>query len=202
MSTPPVSTPPDVDDFLAPEPSRSRRALRSAIEWVVIIGGALAVAFLVKTYLLQVFFIPSDSMLPVLERQDRVVVNKLSYDLHEIHRGDIVVFERPECAAANDEIKDLIKRVVAVGGETVEAHDGSVFVDGRRLSEPYLPPGTTTSDFPPQTIPPEHVWLMGDNRENSRDSRLLCNGPTPISEDLVVGRAFARIWPFSRLTRL
>lgn len=191
------------DDMLAPEPSRQRKALRSAVEWVVIIGGALAVAFLVKTFLLQVFYIPSDSMLPVLERQDRIVVNKLSYNLHEIHRGDIVVFERPACAQATDDIKDLIKRVVAVEGEQVEGRDGFIYIDGDRLSEPYLPASTTTGDFGPETVPEDHVWLMGDNRDNSRDSRHLCNGkPTPIAEDLVIGRAFVRIWPVSRFTRL
>jgi signal peptidase I len=204
MTTPPVSDHDTADDMFASttEPSASRRALRSLIEWVVIIGGALVVAFLVKTFLVQVFFIPSDSMVPVLERQDRVVVNKVSYDLHEIHRGDIVVFERPPCAGASAEIKDLIKRVVALGGETVEAHDGTIFIDGRRLAEPYLTAGTTTSDFEEHEVPAGHVWLMGDNRGNSRDSRHLCNGPTPIAEDLVIGRAFVRIWPLSRVSRL
>ena len=190
------------DDMLGAEKSAQHRALRSLIEWVVIIGGALAVAFIVKTFLLQVFYIPSDSMLPVLERQDRIVVNKLSYRTGEIDRGHIIVFERPACAQTTEEIKDLIKRVIAVGGETVEGREGGVFIDGQRLAEPYLPPGTTTGDFAAYDVPAGHVWLMGDNRENSRDSRHLCNGPTPIDEDLVIGRAFVRIWPPSRLTRL
>lgn len=203
MSEPTVPNDADVlpsgyDDLVGPEPSRRGRAFRSLIEWVVIIGGALAVAFIVKTFLVQVFYIPSDSMLPILERQDRIVVNKLSYRTGDIDRGHIIVFERPDCARGSEEIKDLIKRVVALEGETVEGREGSVFIDGARLAEPYLPPGTTTADFEPHQIPPGHVWLMGDNRDNSRDSRHLCNGPTAIDEDLVIGRAFVRIWPLSR----
>ncbi|HEX7165982.1 MAG TPA: signal peptidase I, partial [Acidimicrobiales bacterium] len=99
--------------------------------------------------------------------------------------------------------KDLIKRVIALGGETVEARDGRLFIDGKRLSEPYLPADQTTQDFGPIEVPADHIWVMGDNRENSKDSRFLCNsGPTPIAEDHVVGRAFVRVWPLGDLTLL
>lgn len=166
-------------------------SMRNTVEWVLIIGAALLAALVIKTYLLQAFYIPSPSMEPTLNIQDRVLVNKLSYRLHDVHRGDVVVFERPP----NDlgEIRDLIKRVIALPGETVQGKDGTVFVDGRRLNEPYLPDGTVTGQFGPKTIPPGYVWVMGDNRSNSSDSRVF----GAISQDRIVGRAFVRVWPVS-----
>ena len=179
-----------------PPPSLARRAARSTIEWVVIIAAALALAFVVKTFLVQAFFIPSASMEPELNIGDRVLVNKVSYRLHEIHRGDLVVFERPDCDGSDPAIKDLIKRVVGVGGDSVEGRDGAVYLNGERLAEPYLPPGQATGDFGPVKVPSGHIWVMGDNRENSKDSRFLCNSrPTFIQEREVIGRAFVRVWP-------
>ncbi len=165
--------------------------LRNAVEWVAIIAGALLVAFLVKTFLVQAFYIPSGSMLPTLREKDRVLVNKLSYDLHEIHRGDIVVFEGPE--QAEGQVRDLIKRVIGLPGETIEAHDGQIFVNGQLLSEPYLGPGITTGPLEAQQIPPNHYWVMGDNRGNSKDSRFF----GPIDQSLIVGRAFVKVWPLN-----
>ncbi len=173
-----------------PQPERRVSGVRNAVEWVVIIVGALLVAFLVKTFLVQAFYIPSGSMLPTLEEQDRVLVNKLSYDLREVHRGDIVVFESPQ---TDGEIKDLIKRVVALPGETIEAREGRVLIDGQPLEESYLGPGITTGPLEPQTIPPDHYFVMGDNRGNSKDSRFF--GPIP--ESLIVGRAFVKVWPIT-----
>ena len=190
---------PTADPPPATRPSRGSRAVRSAIEWVVIIVAALAVAFLVKTFLIQAFYIPSASMEPELNIRDRILVNKLSYRLHEIHRGDIVVFERPDCAVRDPEIKDLVKRVVGLPGDKVEGRDGGVLVNGRRLVEDYLPKGQTTADFGPVEVPTGKLWLMGDNRENSSDSRVLCGGPTFIDEEAVVGRAFVRVFPVTRL---
>jgi signal peptidase I len=173
-------------------------AVRSAVEWVAIIVGALVVALLVKATLLQAFYIPSESMDPTLKIGDRVLVNKLSYRLHDMHRGDIIVFLRPQIGS-DTEIKDLIKRVVALPGETVESDEqGRVHIDGRVLDEPYLPPGTTTTNLPRQVVPPDHYWVMGDNRNNSRDSRVF----GAIGKKLVVGRAFVRVWPFSALSLL
>jgi signal peptidase I len=176
----------------SPEPAEERRvsALRNAVEWIVIIVGALLVAFLVKTFLIQAFYIPSGSMLPTLEEQDRVLVNKLSYDLHAVHRGDIVVFESPQ---GEGQIRDLIKRVIALPGETVEAREGQVLINGQPLQEGYLGPGISTGPLEPQTIPPDHYFVMGDNRGNSKDSRYF--GPIPKS--LIVGRAFVKVWPLN-----
>ncbi|MGH9223435.1 MAG: signal peptidase I [Acidimicrobiales bacterium] len=197
--TPPSRVPPPDPDLAGapagPEqpPSKKRHVsgTRNLIEWVVIIVGALLVAFLVKTFLVQAFYIPSGSMLPTLQEQDRVLVNKLSYDLHGVERGDIVVFKGPEQAAG--EVKDLIKRVIGLPGETVEAHDGKVFVDGREISEPYLGDGITTGPLEPTKVPSNHYWVMGDNRGNSKDSRYFGS----IDESLIIGKAFVRVWPIN-----
>jgi signal peptidase I len=139
-------------------------------------------------------------MQPTLQVKDRVLVNKLSYDLHDVHRGDVVVFERPP--GETEKIKDLIKRVVAVEGDTLTLQDGKVLVNGKAVDEPYVPEGAETVNICAFTgtvkVPDGHVFVMGDNRENSKDSR--CFGP--IDEDLIVGRAFIRVWPLSALGTL
>lgn len=189
-----MSSPPQAP--AATSSTAAGRAVRNAAEWIIIIVAALVVAFVVKTFLIQAFFIPSASMDPELKVGDRLLVNKLSYHLHDIHRGDIAVFDRPKCDLSDPAIKDLIKRVVGLGGETVEGREGGVFVNGRHLDERYLPKGVMTGDFAPVQVPPGHVWMMGDNRGNSKDSRFLCNnGPTFIAEHDIVGRAFVRVWP-------
>ncbi len=170
--------------------SPARRLARGLGEWVAIVAVAVLAAFLIKEYLFQAFYIPSESMEHTLEKRDRVLVNKLSYRLHDVRRGDVVVFERPP-EEGEGSAKDLIKRVVAVGGETVEGHDGGVYVNGKRLREPYVANGVTSGDFSPQRVPPGHVWVMGDNRDRSRDSRYFGSVP----ESGIVGRAFVRVWP-------
>lgn len=173
-------------------PGKEASGLKSLLEWVIVLGGALVVAFVVKTFLIQAFYIPSSSMERTLLIGDRVLVNKLSYDVGEVKRGDIVVFERPPRDTGNPEIKDLIKRVIALPGETVEVRSGVIFINGKRLDEPYLQdPDQSTMEA--QEVPAGQYWVMGDNRDQSKDSRFF--GPIP--EDLIVGRAFVRIWPLS-----
>lgn len=176
---------------------RRRHRVRGVVEWVIVIVGAVIVALLVKTFLFQAFYIPSESMEPTLVDRDRVIVNKLSYRLHDVNRGDLIVFGRPPSEPVT-EIDELIKRVVATEGETVEARDGSVYIDRQRLHEPYLADGTFTAAFGPVEVPPGHVFVLGDNRGNSRDSRVF----GPVDEDLIVGRAFVRVWPLGRLAFL
>ena len=178
------------------EKDAQRRRLRGTVEWVVIIAVAILSALLVKTYLVEAFYIPSGSMEGTLKEGDRVLVNKLSYRLHEVHRGDIVVFERPPSEPTDPEIKDLIKRVVGLPGETISGDDsGHVLINGKRLREPYLPTGVTTTGIREFKIPADHFWVMGDNRGNSKDSRYF----SAIDGDLIVGRAFVRVWPLSSL---
>jgi signal peptidase I len=200
IDSPPTSAPEPPPAVTKRGPKRS--FVGATVEWVVIIVAALVVAFLVKTFLIQAFYIPSASMEPTLDISDRILVNKLSYRLHDIHRGDIVVFERPECAVRDPAIKDLVKRVVGLPGDTVQGQAGGVVVNGHHLDESYLPSGQTTSDFGPVEVPAGKLWLMGDNRENSSDSRVLCGGPTFIDQDSVVGRAFVRVFPVTRLGTL
>ncbi len=177
----------------------------------MLVGTAVLIAFLVKTFVAQAFYIPSGSMLPQLQIDDRVVVSKLAYRLHDPRRGDIVVFDEPGPRSAGDSslpekvgrgllqsiglaapsTDEYIKRVLAVPGERVEAKGGHVYVNGRRVVEPYLPPGLTTGDFPPRVVEEGRLWVMGDNRANSSDSRTF--GTIPESD--VVGRAFVRVWP-------
>jgi signal peptidase I len=170
--------------------------LRNVAEWVLIAGGALLVAFIIKTFLLQAFYIPSLSMAPTLKVNDRVLVNKLSYDLHEVNRGDLVVFESPPNEGS--QTKDLIKRVIGLPGETVESRDGQIYINGQVLEEPYLGPDVTTGPLEKVTVPADHLWVMGDNRPNSRDSRFF--GAIP--ESLVIGRAFIRVWPVTAISLL
>jgi signal peptidase I len=189
-----------------------------AKEIPLLIGLAVLIAFLVKTFVAQAFYIPSGSMIPQLNLGDRVVVSKVSYDIHDSHRGDIIVFDAPPRAPGaqttdkgsgigrairnvfeavgvlQPSTEEYIKRVIALPGETVAGKGGHVFVNDRELVEPYLPPGDVTSDFPPVVVPKGDLWVMGDNRSNSSDSRVF----GPIRQKTVVGRAILRVWPPGR----
>jgi signal peptidase I len=173
------------------------RSTRNVVEWVAIVAGALLVALVIKTFLIQAFFIPSLSMYSTLDKGDRVLVNKLSYHVHEIHHGDIVVFERPP-KVADSAIKDLIKRVIGLPGDVIESKDGTVYRNGKPLNETYLDKGTTTDGLNRLQVPPGEIFVMGDNRGNSQDSRYF----GPIDKHLVVGRAFVRVWPLPHIRLL
>jgi signal peptidase I len=184
---------------------KGRKTRRTIIEWTILIGSALLIAILIKTFLFQAFYIPSESMKPTLNVGDRVLVNKVSYHLHDVNRGDIVVFETPPRAKdANGEIKDLVKRVIGLPGETFSAHGGAVFINGRPLKESYLQKGVETcapnsgsecGDIAATKIPANDILVLGDNRTASKDSRFF----GPIKESSIVGRVFVRIWPLNDL---
>jgi signal peptidase I len=203
--TPPASTGPEVSPPATSSKAkagprgrnRQGRGLARVIgEWLAIIAVALSVALLVRATVVQAFWIPSTSMTPTLKVGDRLLVDKVSFQVREIHRGEIIVFERP--ATVTEEFKDLIKRVVGLPGDTVEGHDGGVYVNGKRLDEPYLPAGLTTKDFPPQQVPIDNYFVMGDNREVSWDSRYWGT----VERKLVVGKAMVRVWPPTQIGRL
>ncbi len=183
-----------------PVPPDQTHPGRWLIEWLVVLVLAVLLAVGVRTYVAQMFFIPSGSMLPTLQIGDRIVVDKLSYHLHIVHRGDIVVFRRPPLEQAD--YADLVKRVIGLPGETISSVNGRVDIDGKPLAEPWLPqpqPVTDPSDLPepfslnhPYTIPAGEYYVMGDNRTDSEDSRYF--GPIPGS--LIVGKMAFVVWPF------
>jgi signal peptidase I len=181
----------------SPQPPKHKAAWLSALEWAILIVSALAIALLIKTFLFQAFYIPSESMTPTLQKDDRVLVNKLSYQMHPVHRGDIVVFKAPP--GIDPSVKDLVKRVIGLPGETIEARgDGHVYINGTELPEKWLPAGVRTDPgFSPIKIPPDSFYVLGDNRPNSKDSRYF---PSHfIRKKDIVGRVFLRIWPLNRL---
>ena len=179
---------------------------------------ALAVAILVKTFVIQAFYIPSESMVPTLEVGDRVFVSKFMFDGGDIARGDVIVFENPNAAELPDrsgissvlhwlgegvglaqpENEDFIKRVIALPGETIEIRHDVVYIDGEPLDEPYLTQAAkdATGDYPLHTVPDDALFVMGDNRGNSADSRY---GLGFVPLDKVIGKAFVLIWPPSHI---
>lgn len=191
----------------ASESKPGKSGLRVTVEWVAVLAGALALALILRAVLFQAYYIRFTSMEPTLSNGDRVLVNKLGYDLHDVNRGDLVVFERPQ-GVTGRQTDDLIKRVIALPGEVITFVEGHVYIDGRRLHEPYLESsGITTGNMPSNCaaivnegcrVGAGEVFVMGDNRANSTDSRSF----GPISEHLIVGHAFLRIWPVTEFGRL
>jgi signal peptidase I len=214
----------------APKTKKQRSLLR---ELPFLIGIALVLALLIKTFLVQAFFIPSESMENTLLVGDRVLVNKLGMRLGgDIKRGQIVVFKDPGGWLGQAPVQggnaisrglqeifeffglmpsadqgDLIKRVIAVGGDQVKCCDegGRIEVNGVALDEPYVYPGNAPGDAAFQVVVPKgRLWVMGDHRSVSRDStkHMADPGGGAIPEDDVVGRAFVRLWPLDRVSRL
>jgi signal peptidase I len=179
---------------------------------------ALAVAILVKTFVIQAFYIPSESMVPTLEVGDRVFVSKFMFDGGDVARGDVIVFENPNpgelpdrsgvssvlhwlgegIGLAQPENEDFIKRVIALPGETIEIKENVVYIDGEPLDEPYLTDEAKASNgtLDLHTVPDGEVFVMGDNRGNSADSRY---GLGTVPLDRVIGKAFVLIWPPSHV---
>lgn len=161
---------------------------RSIVEFLFLVGAAFLLSLVIKTFIVQPFVIPSPSLEPTIMTGDRILANMFIYRFTQPKYGDIVVFPDP-----GKRLPALIKRVIAVGGQTVDVRGGKVFVDGKPLDEPYVhgkrtDPGTVPL---PITIPQGYVWLMGDNRPNSADARFF--GPQPASA--IEGEAFAIYWP-------
>jgi signal peptidase I len=180
---------------------------RLLAEFVSLLAVAVVIAVVLRTFVIGTYLIPSGSMEPTLMINDRILVDKISYHLHSIHRADIVVFSTPPAEnCGGPPVADLVKRVIGLPGETIALSHGQVYIDGNLLPEPWLPPrarldttaGPSQEPYAlthPYTIPAGHVYVMGDNRTVSCDSRYW----GPILESSIVGKVDFRIWPLSRL---
>lgn len=192
------------------EPAPKRRSFWAELPGLLLT--ALVIAVLIKTFLIQPFWIPSESMLDTIHVNDRVMVNKLAFQFGEPQRGDVVVFRDPAEPEVDESIPevvirsvleaigirtrgldDLIKRVVGLPGETITISENRVHVDGVAIEEPYLDEDVVMPDAGPFVVGEDEVFVMGDNREFSFDSRRFGNIPY----DSLVGRAFVIIWPLS-----
>ncbi|HEV8116072.1 MAG TPA: signal peptidase I [Acidimicrobiales bacterium] len=189
------------------------RARRLALDAAVLVVAIVVITTLLRTLVFQAFYIPSPSMAPQLEVQDRIVVSKLSYRLHGVRRGDVIVFDNPDEVGPDEDpgalpsralrtvlegvnvvkptTTEYVKRVIGLPGERVAGRGGNLFVDDRRLVEPYLPAGLATDDFAEVTVPMGELFVLGDNRGSSFDSRRF----GPIDRSSVVGRAVVKVWP-------
>ena len=217
-SSPAVATEPEATDGAEPPKPKRRRRFRFLRELPVLILIAFILALLIKTFLVQAFFIPSESMDPTLKVGDRVLVEKV---LTHPHQGWIIVFSNPNPSlephrnwwsgfwhwlgegfgVSTPQNEDFIKRVIGLPGDTVECRRGAVYVNGTRLAEPYLKAaikahGRDTRPCGPFHVPQGDLFVMGDNRPDSNDSRYGL-GYIPIKD--VIGRAFVIIWPPSRI---
>ena len=186
----------DAEDTV-PMARRRRRRRRAGIDWLIIFGVAIGGALLLRLFVVQQFAVDGESMLGTLRSGDRVIVNKLSYVAHDPRHGDIVVLEDIN---ASVEVRDLIKRVIALPGETIEYRSCHLYINGSLVVEPYLDPqlvrpGHCGDPQRPVTVEPRHVFVMGDNRAASLDSRASAIGQIPV--DNLIGRAFVVVWPTS-----
>lgn len=179
----------------AAPPPRKKRKMNPVLEWLIVVAVAITSALLVRAYVVQQFAVEGESMMSTLHDGDRVLVNRLSYRLHDPRRGDVVVLQRFNGAS---EERDLIKRVIGLPGETVEVRDCVVYIDDVPLEEPYLDPDIQARDGcggnqDPIVVPEDEVFVLGDHRGRSSDSRAF--GTVP--DEFLIGRAFVIIWPFS-----
>ncbi len=159
---------------------------REVWEWVRSIAVAVMLALVIRFFLFEVFVVEGGSMFPTLEEYERLVVNKLVYRFDDPQPGDIVVFEY-------EPGRDFIKRVIGVGGDTVESRGGQVYRNGEVVNEPYLLDEMPMHDFEPVEVPPGFLFMMGDYRKNSMDSRDPRVGL--VSLEKIKGRALLIFWP-------
>jgi signal peptidase I len=183
---PRVEPQPEVGEPQTETTKRKSTIPRTIVEIVVIITAAFIIALLVQAFLMKPFTIHQVSMRPTLEEGDRILLNRLSYRFRAEARGDIVVFHSPINV---DE--DLVKRIVAIENDVVAVTGGKLYVNGVAQDEPYLLEQDFSGEMPETRVPAGHVFVMGDNRNNSGDSRLF----GPISTESIIGHAFVVYWP-------
>ena len=172
---------------------KNKKKKSSLREMVEVIVTALVLAFLIKTFVVGNFWIPSESMVPTIEVNDKVIVTNFSYWFEGPKRGDVVVFRYPL-----DTKKDYIKRCIGLPGETVEFRDSKLYVNGQLVEEPYLPEGLVFEDYGPIEVPEGQYFMCGDNRNHSSDSRVWGF----VEKRLIIGKAQVIYWPFDRWSTL
>lgn len=165
-----------------------------AKDWIISIVVAVVLAFIIRQFVVELYIVDGPSMRPTLQSQERLVVNKFIYQFREPQKGEILVFQYPR-----DPSRDFIKRVIATAGDTVEIKDGRVFVNDQLLHEDYILE-KTKSEYPKSTIPKGTIFVMGDNRNNSEDSRFADVGFVPL--DLIKGKAMMVFWPLDSFQTL
>mgnify|MGYP000909265350 CR=1 FL=1 len=163
-------------------------------DWVVSIAIAVVLAFFIRYFIVELYLVDGPSMRPTLQSAERLVVNKFIYRFRAPERGEILVFRYPR-----DPSRDFIKRVIAIPGDTIEIRDGRVYVNAALLNEPYIL-SKTRGNYPLATVPEGHIFVMGDNRNNSEDSRFADVGFVPF--DLIKGKAMLVFWPVSQFKTL
>ena len=163
-------------------------------DWIVSIAIAVVLAFFIRYFIVELYLVDGPSMRPTLQSAERLVVNKFIYRFRPPERGEILVFRYPR-----DPSRDFIKRVIAVPGDTIEIRDGRVYVNAALLNEPYIL-SKTRGNYPLATVPDGYIFVMGDNRNNSEDSRFADVGFVPF--DLIKGKAMLVFWPVSQFKTL
>jgi signal peptidase I len=188
-----------------PRRTVARGLNRWLVEWAIILALVVGFTFVLRAYVVETFIIPSGSMEPTLMVGDRITVDKLAYDFHSVHRGDVIVFRRPpdeDCGGPP--VPDLVKRVIGLPGETIWSKGNTIYIatksdpGGHPLGQPWFKPVPLGPPIVKQTIAANHYFVMGDNRSESCDSRYWGT----ISGSLIVGRAFAVVWPLSQVKGL
>ncbi len=197
----------DLSPSVAHDDESRRRGWRQIREWVTVIVVAVVIATLLRTFVVQQYYIAGPSMETTLWGNDRVLVNKLAYRVGDPQRGDVIVFDRITTNGDTVQHDDLIKRVIGLSGETVEIRDCQVLIDGTPIVEPWLADvapevspesNCGTANLDPVQVGENQVFLIGDNRPMSFDSRMF----GPIDRDLIRGKAMLVIWPFDSITLL
>lgn len=173
---------------------KERSTAEEIKDWVVSIVVAVALAMFIRTFIVELYVVDGPSMRPTLESEERLVVNKFIYRFRPPEKGEVLVFQYPR-----DPSRDFIKRVIATPGDTVEIREGRVLVNDQILTEDYTLE-KTRSEYPKSTVPEGRIFVMGDNRNNSEDSRFADVGFVPY--DLIKGKALLVFWPISQYKTL
>lgn len=196
-----VATEPPPVEPPATTPSRTSSWLRTGVEWIVVLAVALGIALLVRTYVIQTYYIPSISMEPTLQVGDHILVLKAAYRFTSPAIGDVIVFKAPpqEHQSCQDpQVQDLVKRIVALPGDRIRSSGNTIYVNNKVLAQPWQHTAQIGSQIHNQLVPANHYFVMGDNRPESCDSRVW--GTVPRAD--IIGKAVLIFWPLSRFSTI